>query len=61
MFGKVLWGKSYTGEQEWGWIKDLGEDLKAFGMKFEGWREAAQNVGRWFRRGGGFRSLLAQG
>ena len=56
MFGKVLWGKSYTGEQEWGWIKDLGEDLKAFGMKFEGWREAAQNVGRWFRRGGGFRA-----
>ena len=30
--------------------EELGEDLKAFGIKFEGWREAAQNVGRWFRR-----------
>ena len=28
MFGKVLWGKSYTGEQEWDWMKDLGEDLR---------------------------------
>ena len=30
-------------------MKDLEEDLKAFGIKFEGWREAAQKVGRWFR------------
>ena len=26
------------------------EDLKAFGIKFEGWREAAQKVSRWFLR-----------
>ena len=26
------------------------EDLKAFGIMFEGWREAAEEVGRWVRR-----------
>ena len=31
-------------------MKDLEEDLKAFVIKFEGWREPAQKVGRWFRR-----------
>ena len=31
-------------------MKDLEDDHKAFGIKFEGWREAAQKVGRWFRR-----------
>ena len=31
-------------------MKDLEEDLKAFGIKFEKWREAAQKVRRWFRR-----------
>ena len=34
----------------WDWMKDLEEDLTAFGIKFEGWREAARKVGRWFRR-----------
>ena len=43
MFG----GNGYSGGQEWDWMKDLEEDLiKAFGIKFEGWREAAQKVGR---------------
>ena len=28
----------------------LKEDMSAFGMKFEGWRKAAQKAGRWFRR-----------
>ena len=46
----MLGGKGYAGEQEWDWTKDLEEDLKAFGIKFEGWREAVQKVGRWFRR-----------
>ena len=50
MFGEMLGGKGYCGEQEWDWMKDLDEDLKAFGIKFEGWREVAQKVGRWFRR-----------
>ena len=31
-------------------MKDLEEDLKAFGITFEGWREAAQKVGGWYRR-----------
>ena len=30
--------------------EELGEDLKAFGIKFEGRREAAQKVGRKFGR-----------
>ena len=28
----------------------LKEDMSVFGMKFEGWRKAAQKAGRWFRR-----------
>ena len=43
----MLGGKGYSGEQEWDW-KDLKEDLEAFGIEFEGWREAAQKVGKWF-------------
>ena len=43
-------GRRYSGGQDWDWIKDLEEDLEeAFGITFEGWREAAQKVGRWFR------------
>ena len=49
-FGEMLGGKAYSGGQDWDWMKDLEEDLKAFGIKFEGWREAAQKVGRWLRR-----------
>ena len=49
-WGDMLGVKRYSGGQEWDWMKDLEEDLKAFGIKFEGWREAAQKVGRWFRR-----------
>ena len=26
------------GGQDWDWMKDLEEDLEAFGIKFEGWR-----------------------
>ena len=46
----MLGGKGYSGGQEWDWMKNLEEDLKAFGIKFEGWHEAAQKVGRRFRR-----------
>ena len=31
-------------------MKDLEGDLQPFSIKFEGWREAAQKVGRWFRQ-----------
>ena len=47
MFGEILGGKGYSGGQEWDWMNDL-EDLKTFVIEFEGWREAAQKVGRWF-------------
>ena len=50
MFGEMLGGKGYSGGQEWDWMKYLEEDLEVFGIKFEGWREAAQKIGRWFRR-----------
>ena len=50
MFGEMLEGKGYSGGQEWDWMKALEEDLKASGIKFEGLCEAAQKVGRWFRR-----------
>ena len=50
MFGEMLGGKGYSGGQEWDCMKDLEEDRQAFGIKFEGWREAAQKVGGWFRR-----------
>ena len=36
MFGEMLGGKGYSGRQEWDWMKDDEEDLKAFGIKFEG-------------------------
>ena len=50
MFGEMRGGKGYSGGQEWDWMKDLEEDLKASGIEFDGWRKAAQKVGRWFRR-----------
>ena len=50
MFGEMVGGKGYSGGQEWDWMRYLEEDLKEFGIKLEGWREAAQKAGRWFRR-----------
>ena len=50
LFGEMLGGKGYSRGQEWDCTKDLEEGLQAFGINFEGWREAAQRVGRWFRR-----------
>ena len=50
MFVEMLGGKGYSGGQEWDWMKGLEEDLRGFGIKFEAWHEAAQKVGKWFRR-----------
>ena len=50
MFGELVGGKEYSGGQEKGWMAHLKEDMSVFGMKFEGWRKAAQKAGRWFRR-----------
>ena len=46
MFGEMLGVKGYSGGQEWDWMKDPEEVFEAFGIKFEGWHEAAQKVGR---------------
>ena len=64
MFGEMLGGNGYSGGQEWDLMKDLGEDLKAFGIKFEGWREAHRRSadgsdGSKKRRG--FHAEMAQG
>ena len=41
MFGELVGGKGYSGEQEKDWMAHLKEDMSTFGMKFEGWRKAA--------------------
>ena len=50
MFGELVGGKGYSGRQEKDWMAHLMENMSVFGMKFEGWRKAAQKAGRWFRR-----------
>ena len=46
MFGELVGGESYSGGQEKDWMDHLKEDMSVFGMKFEGWRKAAQKAGR---------------
>ena len=41
MFGELVGDKSYSGEQQKDWMVHLKEDMSAFGIKFEGWRNAA--------------------
>ena len=50
MFEEFVGGKGYSGGQENDWMAHLKEGMSVFGMKFEGWRKAAQKAGRWFRR-----------
>ena len=50
MFGELVGDKGYSGWQEKDWMTHLKEDTSGFGMKFEGWRKAAQKAGRWCRR-----------
>ena len=50
MFGELVGGKDYSGGEEADWMVHLKEDVSAIGMKFEGWRKAAQKAGKWFRR-----------
>ena len=42
--------RATLGGPEKDWTAHLKEDMSVFGMKFEGWRKAAQKAGRWFRR-----------
>ena len=50
VFGELVGGKDYSGGQEKDWLAHLKEDMSVFGMKFEGWRNAAKKACRWFRR-----------
>ena len=50
MFGEPVRGKGYSGGQEKDLLVHLKEGMSIFGMKFEGWRKAAQKAGRWFQR-----------
>ena len=50
IFGELVQGRGYSGEQEKGSLADLKEYMSVFGMKFEGWRKTAQEAGRWLRR-----------
>ena len=50
MFREFVRGKCFSGGQEKDWMDHLKEVMSVFGMKFEGWRKAAQKAGRWFRR-----------
>ena len=47
---ELVGGKGYSEGQEKDWMAHLKEDMPVFGTKLEGWRKAAQNAGRWFRR-----------
>ena len=50
MFGELVGGKGYSGEQEKDMMAHLKVDMSVFGMKIKVWRKAAQKAGRWFRR-----------
>ena len=50
MFGELVGGKGYSGRREKDWMAHLKQDMSVFGMKFEGWQNAAQKAGRWVRR-----------
>ena len=46
MFGELVEGKGYSGGEEKDWTAHLKNDMSAFGIKFEGWRKAAQKACR---------------
>ena len=46
MFVEFVGGKGYSGGEEKDWMDHLKENMADFGMKFEGWRKAAQKAGR---------------
>ena len=48
--GTSYGGKATPGDRSGTGRNDLKENPKAFGIRFDGCREAAQKVGRWFRR-----------
>ena len=42
MFGELVGGRSFSGGLKKDWMAHVKEDMSVFGMKFEGWRKAAQ-------------------
>ena len=52
MFGELVGGEGYWGGGDKNSMVHLKENMSAFGMKFDGWRKAAQKAGTWFRREG---------
>ena len=50
MFGELVEGTGYSGEQDKKWMAHLKRDMSTFRMKLEGCRKSAQKAGRWFRR-----------
>ena len=49
MFGELVGDTGYSGGQEDRMVR-LEEDIKKTGVKFEGWRKAAQKASGWFQR-----------
>ena len=58
MFGELVGGKGYSGGQEKDWLVHLKEVMSVFGIKFEGWRKAAQKAGMVSTGRGGSRRCL---
>ena len=46
MIGELVEGKGYSGAQDKDGKDHLKENISVFGVKFEGWRKAAQRAGR---------------
>ena len=67
MFGEMLGGKGYSGEQEWDWMKELEEDVKANLRRTSrrrvarGRTEGRRMVPTGRRLGGGFHAEMTQG
>ena len=50
MCREMVGGEGYSGGREWDWMRYLEEGINEFGIKLEGWYEAAQKSRRLFRR-----------
>lgn len=46
MVGEMAGGRGYLFRQEKDWIGRFEEDLKAFGIRPNGWRDEVQKAGR---------------
>ena len=53
MFGELVGGEGYSGGKEKDWMVGLKDAMTENGMKFEGWRKAAQQGWRIVSKGRG--------